>query len=61
MATLNPGAGNQTQPPQFLNIAGGDFHQGLSSPTRGAGTKAGVVSGELDFDREGRPVGAADA
>jgi hypothetical protein len=33
-ATINAGAGNQTQPPQFLNIAGGDFHQGASSPTR---------------------------
>ena len=37
-----------------------DFHQAPSSPTRGAGTRAAVVAGELDLDREGRPVGAAD-
>ena len=59
-SSVNPGAGNQTRQPQFLDLSGGDFHQAPSSPTREAGTSAGVVAGELDLDREGRPVGAPD-
>ena len=59
-SSVNPGAGNQTRQPQFLNVSSGDFHQAPSSPTREAGTTAGVVAGELDFDGEGRPVGAPD-
>jgi Bacterial Ig domain len=46
---------NQTALPQFVDLAGGDFHQGALSPTVNAGT-ADAANGPTDFDGEARSL-----
>jgi hypothetical protein len=54
-ATLH---GNQTAPPQLVDIEHGDLHQLASSPTRDAG-EAGAWLGTVDFDGDARVFGSA--
>jgi hypothetical protein len=51
-------AGNQTDPPQFVNVAGGDLHQLPTSPTvdHGAGDPS---LGARDLDGDARTLGSA--
>ncbi len=59
-ATATPaGTGtNQTEPPQFVDAASGDFHQLVSSPTVDAGIDD-PADGPVDIDGDGRFLGAA--
>jgi hypothetical protein len=55
-----PGAGsNQTAAPLFANLAGGDVHEALGSPTIDAGESGFLYFGDLDVDRDPRTVGSA--
>ncbi len=49
------GMGNINMDPQFVNIAGGDYHIGAGSPCVNAGDPAASVG--VDFDGDARPGG----
>jgi hypothetical protein len=51
---IDLGPGNQSDPPLFVNAAGGDYHQLPGSPTRNAGVPSGGFIGPLDVDRQPR-------
>ena len=52
--------GNVALPPVFVNPAGGDFRQAeTSAGTIDRGTATGLLAGELDFEGDGRFLGAA--
>ena len=53
-AEIDLGPGNQSDPPLFVNAAGGDYHQLPGSPTRNAGVPSGGFMGPLDVDRQPR-------
>jgi RTX calcium-binding nonapeptide repeat (4 copies) len=57
-AQLTNQGGNLAATSQLTNIASGDFHQLVTSPTRDAGTTDADL-GELDVDGEPRASGAA--
>jgi hypothetical protein len=50
------GTGNQSAPSQFVNAAAGDYHEGTSSPTVGAGL-TDPLNGTLDLDGLDRTAG----
>jgi hypothetical protein len=56
--TLAGSGTNQTSPPQFVNAAGGDFHQASASPTINAGA-TDASSGTSDLDGDPRLEGSA--
>jgi hypothetical protein len=49
-ASLVSDGTDQVAPPAFVNLGAGDVHQAPGSPTRNAGTNAGVASDETDLD-----------
>ena len=51
-------ADNQTDPPQFVNVAGADFHQLATSPTVDAGVGDASL-GATDPDGDSRTLGSA--
>ncbi len=56
-ADVIDGGGNLPGPALFVNAAGGDYHQQLTSPTRNAGTA--VVGSLIDIDGQPRRRGAS--
>ena len=58
-ATITNGGGNQTDPPDLVNPAAGDYRQASGSPTVGAGVDD-PANGTLDADGDPRSIGTTD-
>jgi hypothetical protein len=48
--------GNQSALPAFVDVATGDFHEAVISPTLLAGDPGAVETGDLDLDRQARTI-----